>query len=99
MEELKPQFENKVKFVWTDSADAMSKRHTIGITWDELPAIGINASPTFVSPFPKGEVITKANLVKWLEEVTSEKTVQANAQPIPSQGKPDPQPTSVNDEL
>ena len=33
MKELKPSFEDDLKFVWTDSDDAMSKRHILGVTW------------------------------------------------------------------
>ena len=70
MEELKPQFEDHLKFVWTDSKDALSKRHILGITWEELPAIGVNSLQRLDFAYPRGEIFTKTNLIRWLKEVT-----------------------------
>ena len=50
----------------------MSKRHILGITWDELPAIGINSLTNLDFAYPRGEIFTKTNLMKWLKEVTGE---------------------------
>ena len=109
MGEIKPYFETKIKFAYTGSPDAMSRRHTIGIDWEDLPAIGINAAPSFRPPFPRDYEFTKEDLIQWLNEVTSEKYVEADAQqsqpptppPSPSSEKPDPKPkpTEVMDEL
>ena len=71
MSELKPKFEDHLKFVWTDSKDAMSKRHIIGVTWNELPAIAINSLLNIDFAYPRGEIFTKTNLTKWLNEVTT----------------------------
>ena len=69
--ELKPHFEDELKFVWTDSKDALSKRSILGVTWDELPAIAINSLQNIDFAYPRGELMTKTNLMRWLKEVTS----------------------------
>ena len=52
MNEIKPQFDNRFKFAWTDLEYNMQKRHSLGITWDELPAIGINSMQRIDFAYP-----------------------------------------------
>ena len=70
MNELKPQFEARFKFAWTDLEYNMQKRHSLGITWDELPAIGINSMQRIDFAYPQGQPFGKDSIVKWLKEVS-----------------------------
>ena len=43
LEEIKPQFDKLVKFAWTDKKQYLKKRETLGITWSDLPALGMSS--------------------------------------------------------
>lgn len=77
MREIQPKFEKDFKFVWTDSPYALSKRHNIGIHWDELPAIAVNTVQNFKHAYPRHHPFEKSHIVKWLGEVIQKK-IDAN---------------------
>ena len=78
LEELKPQFERKLKFVYTDSKINLAKRKELGITWDDLPAIAINSKHNIDFAYPENLSLNKQFIKKWLEEVSDREAKNLN---------------------
>ena len=57
------------KFYWTDDPEQMAWRTKLGITWDELPALGVNTLEHVVWNYPRGQAFEKELLDKWLRSV------------------------------
>ena len=62
--------------MWTDSEYFLSKRDTLGIIWEELPAIGIHTNQRYNFAYHKDKPIDYASLVRWIKEATDENDVQ-----------------------
>lgn len=71
IKEIQPEFAPTIKFVWTDEERYLSKRQTFGITWDDLPAIGLYSLKDFDSNYHKSKPFIKDQLVEWLTDAKS----------------------------
>ena len=71
IEEIKPQFEKLLKFAWTDKAHFLDKRETLGITWSELPALGMSSMQRFDYAYRRQKPFEKQELIQWLEEIAN----------------------------
>ena len=75
MEELAPAFEERFKFYWTDDPGQIANRRLLGITWEELPAVGLNSLDHNVYAYPRDEPFDRERLVHWLKSVSMKKAV------------------------
>ena len=48
---------------------ALKERHTLGVYWDELPAIVVNSLNVDYA-YPKDQPFEKSHLIKWLNEIS-----------------------------
>ena len=62
--------------MWTDSEYYLSKRDTLGILWDDLPAIGIYTSQRYNFAYHKDKPLNYNSLVRWLKEATEDNDTQ-----------------------
>jgi len=66
LEETAVGIDHMFKFYWTEDGASMKQRRLLGVTWDELPAIGLNTLEHVVFTYPRGQAFTKEFLDKWL---------------------------------
>lgn len=74
METIAPEFKEKFMFFWTDESHYLDQRRSLGITWDELPAIGSNNVDHKPFAYPRKEPFKRENLDKWLRQLSLKKT-------------------------
>ena len=52
----------------------MNQRRLLGITWDELPAVGLNSLEHISFAFPQNTPFEKERMVQWLTNVSLKKS-------------------------
>ena len=65
-EALEPEFNKRFIFFWTDNKEQLKNRRTLGITWDDLPAIAMNSLDHIVFAYPQDEPMERTHLNRWL---------------------------------
>lgn len=76
LEPLAVEYQERFMFLWTDDPGQHDQRRILGITWDELPAIGLNSMEHIVYAFPRNEPFEKENLLRWIQQVQMKKTAE-----------------------
>ena len=54
----------------------MSQRRMLGITWDELPAVGLNSLEHVSFAYPQGAPFEKERMIKWLTDISLKKNAE-----------------------
>ena len=65
---------------WTDDEWYMKQRRTLGITWDELPSIGMNSFEHIIYAYPRGQSLDISSLRAWLNQISLKKTAETDMQ-------------------
>ena len=55
MEEMAVGIDHMFKIYWTDEPQQLDQRRLLGITWDELPSMGVNTLEHVVFAYPKDQ--------------------------------------------
>ena len=74
MEEIAPSFDRRFKFYWTDEPAQMDQRRLLGITWDDLPAVGLNSLEHVSFAYPQNSPFEKERMIQWLTNVALKKS-------------------------
>lgn len=70
MDEIGRIFEPHFKIFWTDDPKHVNNRRSLGVTWDELPAMAFNTLDSSIIPFPRNHVTDLESLKKWFANVS-----------------------------
>ena len=70
MEKLAPEFIENYVITWTDDEWYMKQRRTLGITWDELPSIGMNSFEHIIYAYPRGQPFDVPSLRAWFNKIS-----------------------------
>ena len=76
MESLAPEFVEKFMITWTDDEWYMKQRTKLGITWDELPSIGMNSYEHMTFVYPRGGPFDEHGLRAWLNHISQNNTTK-----------------------
>ena len=74
LEVLGVEFQERFMFFWTDEEHYLAQRRILGITWDELPSMGLNSVEHVIFAYPQDGSFEREALRHWLAKVSLKKT-------------------------
>lgn len=77
MESIAPNFEQRFQFHWTDDENQLENKRTLGVTWDELPAMAVNSLEHIVYAYPREEPFETEKITNWLTRVSMKKSAES----------------------
>lgn len=70
MEEIAKIWEDQFKVFWTTDERQVNQRRTLGVTWEELPAMAFNSLDGRTIPYPRDGASDVASLKSWFKNLT-----------------------------
>ena len=67
LRELAPRFHGVI-ITYIDGEKYQERKRQLGISWDELPAIGFNSNDGRAISFPRGKEMSATNIIHFIEK-------------------------------
>lgn len=78
IEQIAPKFEMRFKFFYTDETDKQYQKSGIGITWDELPAMGLTTMEHISFAYPQENAWEREPITKWFQDISLKKAQEGD---------------------
>lgn len=78
LKEIAPKYNHLVSFFYVNNTYFWQRKRTLGVTWDELPAMAFNmlGDSSKVMPYPRGREISKNSLFEFFDNLFTGRTGQ-----------------------